>query len=274
MSGKLEDLSEPALVRAIEINSFELFATFRRWPQAEVHDDPDMLWTVTNVPFPLFNSVLRARLEPPNIEAVIEATLRRYKARNVPMLWWTGPTTRPKNLGAYLEAHGLVREEDSPGMAVDLQALNENLNRPPGLEVELVNDGELLQRWSEVLSAAFPMPEFVARPMFDFFSTLGFGKASSMRNYCGRLNGEVIATSSLFLGADAAGIYNVATIPNARGKGIGAAMTLEPLCEARALGYRVGILISSQLGVGVYRKLGFKEYCKIGQYSWSNQITN
>jgi len=272
LGGRLEDLSEPALVRAIEINLFELFTTFRRWPQAEVHDDPDMLWTITNVAFPLFNSVLRARLELHNIEAVIEATLRRYKARNVPMLWWTGPTTRPENLGAYLKAHGLV-EGDSTGMAVDLQALNENLDRPPGLEVELVNDDESLQKWSEILTAAFPMPEFVARTMFDFCSVLGFGKASPMRNYCGRLKGELVATSSLFLGADAAGIWNVATMPNARGKGVGAAMTLEPLCEARALGYRVGILISSQLGVGVYRKLGFRQYCKIGQYSWTNPAT-
>jgi len=183
------------------------------------------------------------------------------------MLWLTGPTTRPKNLGAYLEAHGLVNEGDSPGMAVDLQALNQSLERPPGLEVEQVNDAKSLQKWCEVLTTAFPLPEFVTRPMFDFCSTLGFGRASPMRNYYGRLNGEVIATSSLFLGAGVAGIYNVATLPKARRQGIGIAMTLEPLCDARALGYWIRTLCSSQLGVGVYRKLGFKEYCKIGQYA-------
>ena len=178
------------------------------------------------------------------------------------------------NLGTYLEAHGLVNEEgNSPGMAVDLQALNETLDRPPRLELELVNDADSLRKWSEVLIAAAPMPEFVAKPMFDFFSTLGFGKASRVRNYYGRLNGEVIATASLFLGAGVAGVYNVATLPKARRCGIGTAMTLEPLAEAHALGYRVGVLISSQFGVGVYRRLGFKEYCKIGQYSWTKQIT-
>jgi len=272
VSGKLEDFSEPALVRAIEINLFELFTAFRRWPQAEVHDDPDMLWTITNVPFPLFNSVFRARLELGNVDAIIEATLRRYKARNVPMLWWTGPATRPKNLGAYLEAHGLVHEEggDSPGMAVDLQSLNERSDRPSRLEIKLVSDAESLQKWSEVLTAAAPMPEFVARSMFDLFSTFGFGEASPIRNYYGRLNGEIVATSSLFLGTGAAGIYNVATLPKARRQGIGSAMSSEPLCEALALGYRVGVLGSSQLGVGVYRRLGFKEYCRIGQYSWTN----
>ena len=155
-------------------------------------------------------------------------------------------------------------------MAIDLNALNESLDRPLGLEIKMVSDAKSLQKWSEVLIAAAPMPEFVARPMFDFCASLGFGKASPMRNYYGRLNGEVIATSSLFLGAGVAGIYNVATLPKARRQGIGSAMSLEPLCEAHALGYRVGVLGSSQLGVGVYRRLGFEEYCKIGQHSWTD----
>jgi len=216
--GKLEDLSEPALVRAIETNLFELFTACRGLPQAEVHDEPELLWTITNVPFPLFNSVFRAKLQPQNADAVVEAMLRRYNARNVPLLWWTGPTTRPQNLGIYLEAHGLVNEEgDSPGMAVDLQALNESLERPSRLRVESVNDAESLRKWSEAVTAAAPMPEFVAKPMFDFFITLGFGKASPVRNYYGRLNGEMVATSSLFLGAGVVGIYNVATLPKLGG---------------------------------------------------------
>jgi GNAT superfamily N-acetyltransferase len=57
-------------------------------------------------------------------------------------------------------------------------------------------------------------------------------------------------------------------VENARRRGIGKALTLQPLIEARKLGYNLGVLGSSEMGYGVYQSLGFKEYCKIHQYIW------
>jgi hypothetical protein len=48
----------PALITAIEANYCERFRLFRYWSGAEVHDDAEMLWVISDIPFPLFNSVL------------------------------------------------------------------------------------------------------------------------------------------------------------------------------------------------------------------------
>jgi hypothetical protein len=48
-------------------------------------------------------------------------------------------------------------------------------------------------------------------------------------------------------------------------------MTLMPLLEARAAGYRVGILHASQSGLGLYRRLGFQQYCELSGYIWTGE---
>jgi GNAT superfamily N-acetyltransferase len=269
MDSVLHDLSTPALVTAIEANLFEFFAAFRRWPQAEVHDEPDMLWTLTSNPFFFVNSVLRAQLTPENADAAIEAAIARCRAKNVSMLWWTGPATTPTNLGAYLTTHGFTCEEMS-GMAVDLRSLNSTLSIPPGLAIQQVNDTDTLSQWNRAFATGMGIPDVGADAFLDLWRSLGLD-TPALRYYTGRLNGEPVATSQLFLAAGVAGIYAVATVPEARRKGIGAAMTLAPLLEARGMGYRIGILQASPMGASVYRRLGFQECCKIGVHVWTSE---
>ena len=62
--------------------------------------------------------------------------------------------------------------------------------------------------------------------------------------------------------------------PEARQQGIGTALTLEPLREARETGYRIGILHPSEMGVGVYGRLGFEECCKLSCATWTGEGAN
>ncbi|WP_291323005.1 GNAT family N-acetyltransferase [Desulfonatronospira sp.] len=269
MNDILQDVCASSLVTAIENNLFRFLPLFDLCSQAEVHDDPQLLWSLTDIPFPLFNSIMRARLAPGDVNASIEAAITRGRAKNVPMLWWTGPTTRPSDLGLYLEKHGFTREDDAPGMALDLQTLNTDFPVPDGLTFEKVNDAESFKHWHHPFAMGFGMPDFAVNALIDLFKQISFGKQLPFLHYTGWLEEKPVAAGSVYLAAGVAGIYNVVTVPEARRKGIGTLITLALLREAQRAGYRISILHTSRMGLNVYRQLGFQDYCSIGQYLWS-----
>ncbi len=175
---------------------------------------------------------------------------------------------RPADLGERLLAHGFTYGSPEPGMAADLLALPEDRPVPAGLTIERVRDERDLALWTRTLATGFGEGEREAAWVGEMYRRIGLDDRAPWRHYLGRLGGEPVATASLFLGAGVAGIYFVFTVPQARRRGIGAAITLAALREARALGYRIGVLGSSAMGYGVYQRLGFREYCAFGIYEW------
>jgi len=98
---------------------------------------------------------------------------------------------------------------------------------------------------------------------------MGYGISNTRRWFLGYFDGKPAATSLLVLHKGLAGIYCVATLQEARGRGIGNALTAEPMLIAKDLGYDFAVLQSSKMGLPVYERLGFREYCKIRAYCWS-----
>ena len=262
----LQDRSSTAVIAAIEANLSVLWRSYSHLPGAELYDQPDLLWVATGIPFPPFNGVVRARLRPETIAPTITSTLQHFARRHVPMLWLTGPSTRPSDLSAHLIGFGLTHMADDSAMAIDLQSLPMNLHVPTGFTSEVVDDLGTLRTW-----CGFTDQTVVADALFAWGQTLGFAPEREIVHFLGRLDGRPVATATLVLGGGVAGIYNVMTVPDAQRRGIGALMTVRPLAVARARGYRLGILQSSKMGYSLYRRLGFQDYCRIGIYLWRGE---
>jgi GNAT superfamily N-acetyltransferase len=86
------------------------------------------------------------------------------------------------------------------------------------------------------------------------------------RLYLARLDGAPVGTASAQIGAGVVGLYCVSVLPAARRQGVGAAVSLAALREARRQGYHFGVLGASEMGESVYRRLGFKRYCFLQMY--------
>jgi GNAT superfamily N-acetyltransferase len=246
----------------------EFYASWGRAPERELYEGSDLIRVNTGIPFALFNGVFRAQLSPDTVDATIAATLAHIMARQVPVYWRTGPATRPSDLGTHLERHGFVHDADTPGMAVDLLTLDEDQPAPTDLTIKHVEDIETLKTWARVAWVGSGFPETSQDTFVDLEASLGIAPNTSQCRYIGYQSGVPVATSAMVLHAGVAGIFAVATLPEARRQGIGAAVTLAPLRDAREMGYRVGTLQASEMGVPVYRRLGFQEVCKIGLYLW------
>lgn len=152
-----------------------------------------------------------------------------------------------------LEGLGFVKVEDMPAMAVDIAGM------PPGYTLTRITTGQACIDWTDVVAAGFELPRGLACMLSP--EVLGADMAADARTQFFGIWKEdrLVATSMMFLADGVAGIYGVTTLPEERGKGLGAHATAEPLRAAHGLGYGVGVLQATESGHPVYRRLGFKD---------------
>jgi len=269
MSDILLDLTAERLSRAIEENLSAMIPVLGKMGRVSTTEPPGVKRSIADIQFALFNSIVDARLEPDEVEPAIQTVVADSQIRQVPLLWWIGPAMRPEDLEMHLKEAGFYLDEDSSGMAVRLESLNENLPAPAGLTIELADNDATWWEWSRTMSAGFEIPPSATFAVDVWHKFLSLVDLDTVQPYIAWLEGEAVAISLLFLGAGVAGIYAVATIPEARRKGVGAQVTLYPLLRAREMGYKAGILQASEMGEGVYRSIGFQEYCKIRSFRYA-----
>jgi ribosomal protein S18 acetylase RimI-like enzyme len=220
----------------------------------------------------MFKGVWGTRLSTDEVDNAIEQTIAWFQSRNAPFAaWWFNQHPQPANLFERLQAHGFELDYDAPGMAVALDTLDEELATVDGLTIVPAFDAKTLQDWVTALCGAYDMPITAAQAWTDATQALSAGNAP-WRLYVGYWKGQPVATNLLFNGAGVAGLYCVGTAPEARGKGIGAAITLQPLLDARAEGYHYGVLFASEMGIPLYQRLGFHLVdIMIGRYMCYNK---
>lgn len=261
----LTDLSDRGLTAAIEA---DLVATRVLAPEVpvEIHADPDATWGMSFEPDLYRCIVASARFGAEAADRRIAEIADAYAARGTGFMWWSAPFHTPHDLGDRLQRAGLRLEGGAPAMAMDLHDLPGDEPPPAGLEIEGVRDAAGLEAMIDVIRQDSPAVDGMPSPMPPRFVEAlleaipsRLGDEPLPLRYVGRIDGRPVATSRLSIGGGVAGVYTVLTLPEFRGRGIGRAMTLAALRAGRELGYRIGVLQSTEEGYPVYRRLGFRE---------------
>ncbi len=250
----------------------ELRELARANPAAAFRETAGVWWCTGAEPGAI---VYRTRLEAAAASRAIAERLGAFDAAGVDVTWWAGPRDKPEALRRHLEAAGFVLEDDEAGMVADLARLVEDLPVPSGVDfVATRGNDELDQRfiddWLDVAEVAFGWPagkREIRRRLY-----LSDGRRPRMwRHVVARLDGTPVALSRVLVQGATAMVHGVATLPRARRRGIGTAVTLRALQLARDAGATVGVLQASSMGQGPYRRLGFDHVASYGRFVRTRQ---
>jgi len=255
------------LTRTIEETYYDVLADFfTSTPKSVLRKEQDMTIVSTGVPNVHMNFVLGPRFTSKNMARRTDEALSYFRKKRLPMRFFLGPSSTPPELGDHLRKQGLIPGWASPGMVMDLKTVNRQ-TLPAGLEIHPVEDLKSFRICVETLGRGFEIQEENLEESCEII--MGFGIGPTRRWFLGMLDGKPVSTSMMVPHKGLAGIYAVATIPEARGKGVATAVTREALLAAKDMGYETAILEASKMGFPVYSRLGFKECCMFKIYIWT-----
>ena len=266
------ELSERELALAVEESLFDLFRSFAGLPGAELEERDGYVLHHAFPTNPMFKGVWAPRLTADELHTAAEEALAWHGERGSPyVFWWAGPSAEPADLGARIVSHGFEPYElGAPGQVADLAQLDWGaLARvPQGFLADRVHDDRTLELFGRTFVEAFEIPEWAGRAWVDATRSFGVGR-SPWELYVGWLDGRPVSTNMLFFGAGVATVFAIGTVADARGQGIGAAITLHGLAEARERGYRYAVLFATEKGAPVYRRIGFRDAdAAISRWIW------
>jgi GNAT superfamily N-acetyltransferase len=148
-------------------------------------------------------------------------------------------------------------------MAADLDALRAPAHWPPALRIVRVRTLAQIRDFAAINAANWDPHDPDVIGFYEAAASVLLDAKAPLWLYVGYLDDRPAAASELTVGGGVVGLYGVSTAAAFRRQGIGAAMTLRPLHDAQAAGYRMAVLQASEDGARVYARIGFTS---VGRY--------
>jgi GNAT superfamily N-acetyltransferase len=208
-------------------------------------------WTIGGSPIDYHNAVIP---RGPVADADIAQSLTLARQHRVPFTWHV---TNDDPLCERLLAQGFTDDGGDIGMAATIANLAPAASPATFSEVETQDDLDTLVG---VLGQGFGEGPHEAAWAGKMYRRLGYGPGRRWRHWIAHLESEPVATATALTSGNICGIYFVFTLPAARKRGIGAAITRHVLLNS---GATIGVLGASAMGEPVYRRLGFETVCTI-----------
>jgi GNAT superfamily N-acetyltransferase len=261
-SSILKNPNEKELIQAIYTNRSEFFRDAWKYLNATTIEDKSCVYYYTGYKSPILNGILNTKIGIEKHDEIAEKAIAFFDERQSSFVWFIGALNSPRNFHLFLEEKGFVIETN-PGMALDLKKLQKKESRKENLSII---KGQTMEHVKYATEVGFSVYGFEKEPLERYLK--GHLKKDYRSFYIALLENEPVGISEVFYNNGVAGIFFVGTIESARGQGIGTAITLAPLFEAKKLGFEWAILLSTKIAYNMYKKIGFKHLCDACRGYW------
>jgi ribosomal protein S18 acetylase RimI-like enzyme len=220
-----------------------------------VREGPGILSAITGPIAWLNVTVVHEKLADP--ASAISRAIDFYRQARVPFVMRIRVGFDPDTQQVMQEL-GLQTADQMPGMVLNPVA---EIPAPPNDLTIADWDAASLPTHNEIIAASFGMPLQLAN---DLMTPALLNSATN--GYLGYVHGRPVATSALIASDGVADVYNVATLPAYRGRGIGEAMTWHAVRKGVEAGCVIGSLQASAMGQPVYARMGFRTIAPYESY--------
>ena len=158
-------------------------------------------------------------------------------------------------------AAGHVLDADPAGMTLDLAGL-----AAPADELDHRTGDDLMPTVAALNDQSYPFP---GTPFTDFTSQQPTGVK---RDYVAYLDGEPVAAVAILPVDGDASVWDVGTLPRARGRGLAGRLLHRALWDARQEGCDISSLQATKLGEPVYARLGYQRHGAVQMWEKRRQL--
>ena len=245
--------------------SFRVLASARI--KGEVRELHGVSIASAGVTFQMFNAAFLSAPVASEVELaqrILLASLHFEKRAQEWAYWvcedWMDARTRKRSKKLF-DKHGLRHTVDLPGMVAERVLLPA---KPlPPLDVRRVADSTTRDAFFAIGSVCFNVPLSWFREVFEQQAVW-----DRFIGYVGYREGEPVSTAAVVVGAGAAGVYNVATIPGFQRHGYGETVMRHALgAVRREHGIERSILQSTPAGYRLYERMGYRTITTVAVYS-------
>jgi ribosomal protein S18 acetylase RimI-like enzyme len=246
------------IVSAIELNLHQFYEYAATRGDLELVKESDFSW-VRNRRSAWPNWIFRLNRDLLTQEKFIKSLADRIKSREIPPFLVTLEPDNPEIFYSLIQKYGLKQINRWTGMAISrdeyFQASDYNINP----EITEVRNADDLNSWIKVVNASLFNSTTLEKEIVEKLYREG-----PLKLYLRYENNWPVSTSMSFQDGSVAGLYMIATMESFRGKGIGTLLTRFAMDRCFQNKTELIILHASAMGESIYRKIGFKEYCKFG----------